>query len=85
MRVARAKPKKKGERKLAHEHGIAKQYIVNEHNQPIAVVLDLDTFKKVEELLEDVLLAKAMDEVEGEEPMSLEEGMRYYATLKKRK
>jgi hypothetical protein len=64
---------------------IKKRYIVNEQNKPVGVVLDLDTFQKIEELLEDRGLAKALKEVEGEKPLPLAEARKRYARLKKRR
>jgi PHD/YefM family antitoxin component YafN of YafNO toxin-antitoxin module len=52
---------------------IKKQYLVNEQNEPVAVLLDLKTFEKIEELLEDRLLARCLDEVADEEPLTLHE------------
>ncbi len=64
---------------------IKKKLIVNEKNRPVGVVLDLRTFKQMEEIVEDYLFGKILQELDDEKPMSLEEGMKYYAKLKKRK
>jgi hypothetical protein len=41
---------------------IRKKYIVDENNNKIAVQLDLDTFEKIEELLEQHSLKKELEE-----------------------
>ena len=64
---------------------IKKRYLVDEKNRRVGVVLDLRTFEKIEEILEDYLLGKIMLELEKEEPLSLEEAMKRYAKLTKRK
>jgi len=52
---------------------IAKSYIVNEEGKPEAVVVDLLTFRKIEELLLDSALGKAMEEATGDEEIDLEQ------------
>ena len=41
---------------------IERTYIINESNQRIAVQLDIDTFERIENILENYVLAKLMDE-----------------------
>ncbi len=50
-----------------------KQFIVDESGAIKSVVLDYDIYRKMEELILDAGLQKAMDEVENEEEISLEE------------
>lgn len=50
-----------------------KQYIVDEHGKIQSVILDYESFRKMEELLLDAGLAKAMEEAEGEEELTWEE------------
>lgn len=64
---------------------IKKRYLVDKKNRRVGVILDLDTFEKIEEVLEDYLFGKIMQELEKEEPLSLEEAKKRYAKLKKRK
>ncbi|MBA7468641.1 hypothetical protein ES707_03893 [subsurface metagenome] len=52
---------------------IKRQYIVTDNDRKIGVVLDIETFEKIEELLEDCGLALSMEEVEEEESFSLNE------------
>lgn len=57
---------------------IKKLYIVNEQNEPVGVLLDIKTFEKIEELLEDQLLTRSLDEVAEEEPLTLVEARKLY-------
>ena len=63
---------------------IKRQYIVTDNDRKIGVALDIETFEKIEELLEDCGLALSMEEVEEEESLSLNEAQRCYAQMKKR-
>ncbi len=57
---------------------IKRQYIVTDNDRKVGVVLDIETFEKIEELLEDCGLALSMEEVEKEESLSLNEAQRCY-------
>jgi len=52
---------------------ILKQYIVDEKGNVTKVVLDYDIFKKIEELLLDIGLGRAMEEVEDDEELTLDD------------
>ncbi|NEU09301.1 hypothetical protein GZH53_13330 [Flavihumibacter sp. R14] len=41
---------------------IRKRFVVDENNNKIAVVLDIDTFEKIEEILEKHCLNKELEE-----------------------
>ncbi len=60
-----------------------KRYVVDERGNPVAVQLDIETFKKIEELLEDHALFKAVEEVHDEESLDLEEAKTRYERLLK--
>ena len=62
---------------------IGQQYIITAGGERIGVVLDIETFRKIEEILEDCGLARYMEEVEGEEVLSLNEARQYYAQMSK--
>lgn len=51
---------------------IKRQYIIND-DRTIGVVLDIETFERIEELLEGYRLARYMEEIEEEESLSLNE------------
>ena len=62
---------------------IKKQYVVTDDNKKKAVLIDIDTFKKMEEIIENYGLVKYMEEVKDEEDLSLNDAKEYYSTLKK--
>ncbi|MCB0496126.1 MAG: hypothetical protein KDC79_08305 [Cyclobacteriaceae bacterium] len=61
---------------------IDKQYITNEKNERIAVQVEIKTFEKMEQLLEDYALGKYLDEDDSEK-LTAEEAKTYYNQLKK--
>lgn len=61
---------------------LKRQYIVNEDNQKVAVQLDIATFEKIENVLENYALVQLMNEDESE-VMAVEDAKKYYATLDK--
>ena len=63
---------------------IKPQYIVSDDNEPVSVILDIQTFHKIEAVIEDYGLARLMEEADDEEPLSLSEAQNYYTTLKKK-
>jgi hypothetical protein len=62
---------------------IKKEYIVTDDNKKKAVLIDIDTFNKIEEIIENYGLAKYMAEVANEESLSLIDAKKHYSTLKK--
>ena len=62
---------------------IKKEYVVTYNNKKKAVLLDIDTFNKMEEIIESYGLAKYMAEVKEEESLSLSEAKEQYSTLTK--
>jgi len=64
---------------------IKKQFVVNDKNQKIAVQIDIDTFKKIEELLENHILVQMMRESSDDKSYSLEDARAYYQQLRERK
>lgn len=62
---------------------IPKKYIVDEHDRKVAVQLDIETFEKIEELLENYALVELMKQNEGEERFVAAEAKSYYRTLDK--
>ncbi|MGV0104423.1 hypothetical protein [Nostoc sp. DSM 114167] len=59
-----------------------KSYVIDDNQQPIAVQIPIAEFEKIEEILEDYGLAKFMEEVEEEKPLSKDEALKYYQSLK---
>lgn len=62
---------------------IKKQYIVDEKNRKIAVQIDIDTYRKIEELLENYALVQLMKEAENDELLSLPQAKEFYQKLEK--
>lgn len=60
------------------------KYILDEHQKPIAVKLDIETFKQIEELLENYALAQYMKESTDEEKLNLNEAKAFYKKLIKK-
>ena len=62
---------------------INKQYIVDEQNRKIAVQIPIETFEKLEEILENYALVQLMKENEAGEILSVNEAKAYYDQLEK--
>lgn len=62
---------------------IKRQYIVADNDRRVGVVLDIETFERIEELLENCGLMRYMEEIEEEETLSLNEARRRYAQMSK--
>jgi hypothetical protein len=62
---------------------IQKQYIVDEENRKVAVQIDIETFEKIEEILENYALVQLMEDHEEESALELEEAKTYYRQLEK--
>jgi len=62
---------------------LKKAYIVDEENRKIAVQLDIETFNKIEEILEDYALARLIEEHSDEESFEHEQALAYYQSLEK--
>ncbi len=62
--------------------GINKRLIIDENQKPVAVIISLDEFEKIERILEDYGLARLMEETEDEEILDYEEAVEYYKSLK---
>ncbi len=62
---------------------LKEKYIVNKQKKKIAVQLDIKTFRRLEEVLEDYALAQYMKEAEGDEKLNVEEARALYKRLQK--
>jgi hypothetical protein len=65
-------------------NSIKKQYIIDEKNRKIGVQLDLKTFEKIEEIMENYALFHLMSENDDDEILDLKKAKEYYSTLEKR-
>jgi hypothetical protein len=61
---------------------LKRQYIVDEANQKVAVQLDIATFEKIENVLENYALVQFIKD-DDSEVMSTEDAKKYYETLAK--
>jgi PHD/YefM family antitoxin component YafN of YafNO toxin-antitoxin module len=57
---------------------IKKEYVTTDDNRKKAVLIDIETFEKIEEILEDYGLGKYMEEVKDEDALSLSDAAAYY-------
>ncbi|MBD0254954.1 MAG: hypothetical protein ICV83_04475 [Cytophagales bacterium] len=62
---------------------IKKKYIVDENDQKVAVQLDIETFRRIAQILEDYALGELIKENKPEDNVSIEEAKAYYKNLKK--
>jgi hypothetical protein len=75
---------------LPHKHrsdtgmtAIPRKYITDAKNQKQAVIVDLETFNRMESIIEDNGLAKFMEEAEEDETLFVHEAKKHYRSLKK--
>ena len=61
---------------------IPRKYITDARNQKQAVIVDLETFNRMESIIEDNGLAKFMEEAEGDDTLSVHEARKFYKSLK---
>ncbi|WP_445372885.1 hypothetical protein ACH518_10655 [Methylomonas sp. HW2-6] len=59
-----------------------RQYIVNEDSQRVAVQLDIDTFEKIENVLENYALVQLIN-ADDSETLNIADAKKYYASLDK--
>ena len=57
-------------------------YIIDNENHKIAVQLDIKTYEKITETLENYALYQLMEENKKDEKLSLEDAKKYYQSLK---
>jgi len=64
---------------------INKTYVTDSNKQPIAVQIDIQTFDKIEQILEDYALGKLIEENDPEDILTLNEAEEWYGKLKNKK
>ena len=62
---------------------IKKEYVVTDDNRKKAVLIDIETFERIEGILEDYGLGKYMEEIKDEDALSISDATAYYETLRK--
>ncbi len=60
---------------------INKSYVTNSKKQPIAVQIDIQTFTRIEQILEDYALGKFIEENDTEDNLTLNEAEEWYRKL----
>jgi hypothetical protein len=64
---------------------IRKTYVTDSKKRPVAVQVDIQTFEKMEQLLEDYALGQFIDENDPDDVLSLAEAKTYYESLVQKK
>jgi hypothetical protein len=64
---------------------IPRRYVLDENNKKVAVMLDVKTFDKIEEALENYGLMQFIKENKKEKPLKAAEAKSYYSNLSKGK
>lgn len=62
---------------------INKSYVYDENRKLIAVQIPIDEYKKLEEIIENHILAKFIDEDKSNEVLDLTDAKKFYNKLKK--
>jgi len=57
---------------------IAEKYIVDNKNRKIAVQIPIETYNRIEEVLEDYALGQYIHEVKDEKPLTIAEAKKFY-------
>lgn len=63
---------------------IKKNYIYDENRKLLAVQMPIEEYKKLEEIIENHVLSKLIDEVTGDEVLDVKEAKDFYNSLKKK-
>ena len=61
---------------------IEKRYIVDERNRKVGVQIDIDTFRRLEEVIENYALAKLMEEDENSDRLGIDKVKEYYQRIR---
>jgi hypothetical protein len=62
---------------------LQRKYIIDENNKKVAVQLDIETFNKIEDIMENYSLYHLMQETEDDETLDLKTAKDYYSKLDK--
>ncbi|MBN2186882.1 MAG: type II toxin-antitoxin system prevent-host-death family antitoxin [Dehalococcoidia bacterium] len=60
---------------------IKKEYVITDDNRKKAVLIDIETFERIEETLESYGLGKYMEEVKDEDALPINDATAYYETF----
>ena len=62
---------------------IKRSYVVDDENHKITVQLDIETFEKIEEIMENYGLAQLMTDEEEDEALEIQQARDFYEALEK--
>jgi hypothetical protein len=62
---------------------IKKKYLTDEKKRPVAVQIDIETFEKMEQLLEDYALGQLIEQNDPADNLTIREAKEYYRSLDK--
>ena len=62
---------------------IKKTYVTDEKKRLVAVQIDIETYEKIEQVLEDYALVQLIDENNPEDYLSLNEAKEYYDKIRR--
>jgi hypothetical protein len=62
---------------------IKKTYVTDEKKRLVAVQIDIETYEKIEQVLEDYALVQLIDENNPDEYLSLNEAKEYYDKIRR--
>lgn len=62
---------------------IHKSIVLDEAQNPVAVQIPIEDFRRLEDIMENYGLSKLMDETLDDDQLSVEEGKPYYQSLKR--
>ncbi len=61
---------------------IHKSIVLDEAQNPVAVQIPIEDFRRLEDIMENYGLSKLMDETLDDDQLSVEEAKQYYQSLK---
>lgn len=64
---------------------IKKQFVIDDKNHKVAVQIDIDTFKKIEDLIENHILAQMIKDSAEDESYDIDDARAYYKRLLEKK
>lgn len=63
---------------------VEKKYIIDKDNKKVAVQIDIDTFNKIEEIMENFALFHLIQENESDELLDIKSAKKYYHAIDKK-
>jgi hypothetical protein len=63
---------------------LKEKYIINKQQKTVAVQLDIKTFKRIEEVLEDYALAQYIKKTKNADKLNMDEAKTFYNKLVKK-